>query len=66
MRDCDIQLINLKSLEFMICILQFTSTNHEILLFFADLKNVYICALLCLQINIHKTMEEKKMVTQST
>ena len=38
MRDCDIQLINLKSLEFMICIIQFTSTNHVILPFFADLK----------------------------
>ena len=38
MRDCDIQLINLKSLEFMICMIQFTSTNHVILPFFADLK----------------------------
>ena len=41
MRDCDIQLINLKSLEFMICIIQFTSTNHVILPFFADLNFNY-------------------------
>ena len=40
MRDCDIQLINLKSLEFMVCSLQFTSTNHVILPFFIDLQKI--------------------------
>ena len=44
-------------------ILQFTSTNHVILPFFTDIKIIiYTYALLCLQINIHKTIEEKKMV----
>ena len=60
MRDCDIQLINFKSLEFMVCSLQFTSTNHVILPFFTDLQKFYIYALLCLQINIHKTIEQKE------
>ena len=44
-------------------ILQFTSTNHVILPFFTDIKIIiYTYALLCLQINIHKTIEEKTMV----
>ena len=64
-----IQLITLKGLEFKSGILQFTITNHVLLPFFTDIKkNIYIhmhAAFLCLQINIHNTIEEKEMVIKS-